>query len=147
MSDAPQIVVEKKKGGCFRWIGIAVVAFAVIAVIAAVAGGGGDAEKTTTEDRKAAIVDDVTIGTCAADAGNYLVAEVTAKNNSSKRSNYIITVAFESPDGSEQFDTAIAAINGLAPEQSATETAQTLTEASGEFTCKVTDVTRLSAEG
>ena len=143
MSDTP----EKKKGGCLRGIGALVIIVIIVAVIASVAGGGGGTKATTTKDRQASIDDDVTVKSCTPDAANYMTAEITVKNNSSKRSNYIITVAFESPDGSEQLDTGLAAINGLAAGQTSTETAQTLTEATDVYACKVTDVTRLSAEG
>jgi hypothetical protein len=68
-------------------------------------------------------------------------------NHSSKTSNYLITVAFESPDGKTQLDTGNAVVNNLASGQSATETADSLKSElnSQKFVCKVADVTRYAS--
>lgn len=47
----PQHAEPKRKGGCFRWIGIATVAFLaliVLIVVVAIAGGGDDDDDTST---------------------------------------------------------------------------------------------------
>jgi hypothetical protein len=51
------VIVQKKGGGCFKWIGIAAVAFValiVIAIIAAVAGGGGSTKSENSSGAAAA---------------------------------------------------------------------------------------------
>ena len=82
---------------------------------------------------------------CRVGESGFMEAELTVTNNSSERSNYIIDVTFESPDGT-QLETAVLFVNDLEPDQSTTDTASSLTEASGEFTCRVVDLERFSAE-
>ncbi len=94
---------------------------------------------------------DVTISSCAMSDNEFMGPEagITVKNNSSKASNYMINIAFDSADGATQLDTGFAIVNNLAPGQSAQETASSLKsdtrETAGEFTCKVTDVTRFAS--
>jgi hypothetical protein len=94
---------------------------------------------------------DVTISSCALSENDFIGPEagITVKNNSSKASNYIINIAFESADGTTQLDTGFTAVNNLAPGQSAQETASSLKsetrETAGDFTCRVTDVTRYAS--
>lgn len=94
---------------------------------------------------------DVTITSCAMSDNQFIGAEagITVKNNSSKASNYMINIAFESADGATQLDTGYAIVNNLAPGQSAQETATSLKsetkETAGDFTCKVIDVTRYAS--
>jgi hypothetical protein len=86
----------------------------------------------------------VTITSCTADATTgYLAAAVTVKNNSSKTSNYIITIAFESKDGAKQLDTGLVAVNNLGSGQSSDQTAGGLKAApAGGYNCKIADLTR-----
>ena len=76
-------------------------------------------------------------------------ATLTVTNHSSKASNYIITVAFDSPDGKTQLDTGNADVQNLAPGQNTSVHASSLKNElrSQPFICKVADVTRLSAVG
>lgn len=89
--------------------------------------------------------EDVTITSCAPDETGDLHATVHVTNNSSKPSNYIITVAFESADGATQLDTAPVAVDNLNAGQSATEEALSVTTATPGYTCKIADATRLAA--
>ena len=89
---------------------------------------------------------DVTVAGCTTDPTlNTPKATLSVVNHSSKSSNYLITVAFDAPDGS-QFDTGNASVQTLAPGQTASTDATSLKEnpPSG-ITCKVTDVTRLAS--
>jgi hypothetical protein len=93
---------------------------------------------------------DVTVSSCAL-ADNQFEgpeAKLTVLNHSSKPSNYIITVAFQSKDGTQQLDTGTATVQTLQPNQStnvsATSTNSSLRSQSG-FTCKVTQVDRLAS--
>lgn len=92
---------------------------------------------------------DVSVTKCALPDNQFEGPEATlaVKNNSSKTSNYIITVAFESPDGAKQLDTGNANVQNLAAGQSTEVTATSLKEElrGQQFTCKVSDVTRLAS--
>lgn len=93
--------------------------------------------------------EDVTISSCATDASlNAPSAKVTVKNSSSKPSDYIVTIAFNSPDGKTQYDTGIASVSNLAPGQTGTDTATSLKQGlPAQFVCSVVDATRTSAVG
>jgi len=94
------------------------------------------------EDPKA----DVAITGCAPGDGGYLAAKVRVTNHSSKPSNYIVTVIFESKDGSEQLDTGLAAVNELAAGQVSNQDAASMkTAPKAGYTCKVGDVTRYAS--
>lgn len=88
---------------------------------------------------------DVVISSCSTDSLDSPEAKVKVTNNSSKASNYIIEIAFESPDGSTQIDTSTVFINDLQPGQTATEKAISFADAPADFTCRITDVTRFAA--
>jgi hypothetical protein len=82
---------------------------------------------------------------CRVSGSGLMEAELTVTNRSSERSNYIIDVTFEAPDGA-QLETAVLFVNDLEPDQSTTDVASTFTEPTGEFTCRVVEVERFSAE-
>jgi hypothetical protein len=109
--------------------------------------GSSDTEQSSGSDsgKKNAPEDDVEIATCGSNELGWPEAQVKITNNSSKASNYIVEIVFESADGSTQIDTSMVAVNSLAPGQSATEDAVTFGEASGDFVCKVADVTRYAS--
>lgn len=92
-------------------------------------------------------VDDVTITACGEkDALGFTTATIEVVNNSSKASNYLIEIAFESADGSAQLATGNAYITSLAPNQSKTEEVNSLEEiAEAEVTCRLASVDRLAA--
>ena len=90
-------------------------------------------------------LDDVEDIVCDTDAVGDLHATVTVVNDSSERSNYIITVAFEDDDG-VQLDTGTAFINAVEPDQEASGDAVTFTDppANGDFDCRVASLERFS---
>jgi len=97
-------------------------------------------------------VQDVTVSACAHPSDNEFLgpqAKLSVKNNSSKPSNYIITVAFESPDGSQQVDTGTALVNDLAPGQTSQTDASSLKgdlrKTVKKFNCKVASVSRFAS--
>ena len=104
-----------------------------------------DTSSSETDLGESSEVDDVTISSCGADDLGQLEAVLRITNNSSKPSNYMINVAFESPDGLEQLDTGFAIVDTLQPGQSTNETAITFTEAPADFTCRVTSVDRYAS--
>lgn len=109
--------------------------------------GTDDTEQTTESDagKANAPEDDVEIVGCTSNEYGWPEAQVKITNNSSKASNYMVDVAFESKDGTVQIDTSMVAVNNLEPGQTSTEEASSLEEVSGDFVCKVTDVTRYAS--
>lgn len=94
--------------------------------------------------------DDVKVSACAVSDNQFLgpSAKLSVTNNSSKPSNYLVSVAFESADGKTQLDTAGATVQNLAPGQTAATDATSLKRelrSSTNFNCKVSKVTRLAA--
>jgi predicted small secreted protein len=90
--------------------------------------------------------EDVAITACAPNADtNWVSAKVTITNHSSKASNYIVTVAFETADGKTQIDTGLAAAQSLAPNQQTVQDAVGTKDAVPGYTCRVTEITRLAA--
>lgn len=89
---------------------------------------------------------DVSISSCGTDSLGQLEAVLSVTNNSSKSSDYMIEVVFESADGSTQLDSSIAFVSNLAPGQKASTEAISFTDApAGDFKCRVTDVTRTAS--
>lgn len=138
----------------------------VIVIISSVASGGGSKKnddstaksqgntgtKNSSGSAQKSVTDhseDVKITKCAKDpTTEFPTATVSVTNNSSKASDYSITVAFESSDGKTQYDTGLAAVSNLAPGQSTSQDASSLkTDVPSGFTCKVASADRLSAVG
>jgi hypothetical protein len=90
---------------------------------------------------------DVSITSCKPDATTgYLAANVTVTNHSSKTSNYIITVAFDTMTGNQQLDTTPVAVDNLDPGQVSHQLAVGLSAApAGGYTCKIADITRYAS--
>jgi hypothetical protein len=105
--------------------------------------------KTTTTKAASPGMADVSITSCKAADNEYIAFEagVRVTNNSSKESNYMISIVFQSPDGKTQYDTGQVAVNNLAPGQTANETTYSLkSENRGKpVTCKVADVVRYAS--
>ena len=89
--------------------------------------------------------DDARLSSCSTDSLGQLSAKVTITNHSSKSSNYMVTVVFESSDGATQLDSSFAAANNLSPNQNTTVEAVSFKEPQGRFTCRITDVTRYAS--
>lgn len=102
----------------------------------------GSATKSTVDHSE-----DVQITSCKKDASTgFPVASVKVTNQSSKSSNYIVTVSFN--QGAEQLDTGLATISNLNPGSSGTQEATSFkSDVPSGFTCKVEDTTRMSAIG
>src|SRR5664280_938723 len=160
-----------------RWWVWALGVIAVIIVISSASGGGGKSATTgspaavATSDpaaptpRAAAApvappapnaaattggknpADDVVVTSCATDDAGYAGAKIRITNNSSKASNYLVTVTFESPDGATQVGTGIASVNSLQPGQATDEDVNAFKQPTSPYICKVNaaDVTRYAA--
>ena len=143
------------QSGRLKTLGLSAIALATTFVLL---GSGEDSGSKSTSDSssnssdssssdvgESSEVDDVTITSCGADELGQLEAVLRITNNSSKPSNYMINVAFESPDGSEQLDTGFAVVDTLQPGQSTNENAITFTTAPADFKCRITSVDRYAS--
>jgi len=120
---------------------------AVIASGGTTSSGGSSPEEGGSTHPASA---DVKIAKCALPNNQFEGAQATLKvtNHSSKASDYIITIAFDSPNGKTQFDTGDAIINNLGPGQTTTNTDATSLKSSlrkKKFVCKVASVTRTAS--
>ena len=80
------------------------------------------------------------------DTIGFRAVTLTVTNHSSKRSNYIIEMAIESPDGKTQYDTSMAAVNNLEPGQTTTPAAFPITKTvPSDAVVNVKTVTRLAS--
>lgn len=79
------------------------------------------------------------------DAIGFSYPEVTIKNNSSKASNYVITVVYESSDGSTRYDDSMLIVNSLNPGQTIVEKGLPVSDVPDGAVCKVTEVQRTAA--
>ncbi len=92
---------------------------------------------------------DVTVTSCAVNSspGEGPVATLAVVNHSSKTSGYSIVVAFDTPDGATQLDTANVTVQNLNANQrtqvTATSTKQNI-NAPGKFICKLGEIARLA---
>lgn len=136
-------------GKCASAIIIVIALFAVVASSSEKEGAAGDSAPSSgaSEAGEADEVDDVKVASCQADTTlpDVLKSGLTVTNNSSKPSNYLITVSFESPDGSTKYGSGNAAVQSLASGQTTTVEALGTGSVTGELVCKVTDVERLAA--
>ena len=136
---------------------------AVVAVAALAAGSSTDPATVTPAAAPAAVpaptataptaaqapaVDhaaDIRITGCEPDEAGWAAAEITITNNSSKASNYLVQVTFDTADHTTQIGTGYASVDNLAPGQKAVQTASALKDAQPGYLCTVTDVTRYAA--
>ncbi len=120
---------KKKRRGCVPILIGAGVVVVIIVVVAVVAGGGSnDDNKTSSKDSTAATVSkgvgsadvsadvsNVTIAPADAIGIRYVTASIT--NHSSKRSDYLISVNVESPDGKTKYGDATILEQNVEPGQ------------------------------
>ena len=146
------------------WRKALIISIAMIASVAAVASGSSDSSSggsKKSSDTTAAgsskdsgasnagdanEVKEVKINSCTKDPDlGYAQANITTANGSSKASDYLIEITFESKDGKTQIGTGNAIVSNLAPGQSKTEDVSSLETPSTEFTCKVSKVDRIES--
>ncbi len=138
----------------------------VVIVAASAAGSGGTTTSNSNSDSTASPSDtsgstgdtistgfgskdasaDIVDFSCGSpDSIGFSYPSITVKNNSSKASDYIITVTFESADGSTKYDDSMAIINSLQPGQSTTEEGLPVSDIPAGAVCKVTEVSRTAS--
>jgi len=141
-----------------RFILLAVIA--VIAIIAIASGGGSNSSDSSgSSSNSGASSDTIGKGLGSSDASGDIVdiecgapdaigmtyPKVTVKNNSSKPSDYLITVVAESADGATRYDSTPVFITALGPDQTMTEEGIFTNELPAGAVCKVTEVQRTAA--
>lgn len=94
---------------------------------------------------KDASADIVSLDCGSPDALDFSYAEVTIKNNSSKASNYWVTIVYESSDGSTRYDDTMVIVNSLQPGQTITESGLPVSDIPTGAVCKVTEVQRTAS--
>ena len=88
------------------------------------------------------LIDDARVVSCEVDSITWAKSRIRVTNNSSKASDYYLTVHMTAPNG-DLWDTAYATIDGLAPGQTTTESAQSLKpDAPTGLACSIVDVLR-----
>lgn len=126
------------------WVPVIIVVI-IIASVSASAGGGGSSNNAANNPGASTTPNPgISKGIASKDASadvkigrlkakkilgqvSYYYAPVTVTNHSSKRSDYVITVALESADGKMQIDTADMLIQNLEPGQSKSDEGDFLT--------------------
>ena len=71
--------------------------------------------------------------------------QVAVTNNSSKRSDYFVTVVAESPDGSVRHDEPMVSVMGLEPNQTSTEKGIFTKDIPADAVLKVQEVQRTAS--
>ena|SRR5215475_9579626 len=134
-----------------RSIAIAVMIAAGLAALIASGsskpGGSGGGHHKTSVTHGGSAAKDVTITSCTTVNGRP-TAKVKIVNHSSKTSNYIVAVAFDSSDGSIHYRSSLSSsAKNVAPGQTIQRNAAAIqsSSSSGKFTCKVSSVTRFAS--
>jgi hypothetical protein len=120
--------------------GLAVLLVLLAAALLARASDSADDERR----REAA---DVRLTDCLPTGSGHMASTIRIMNHSSKRSNYVVDVVFESADGARQLAARSLFVNDLEPGQATQQEAGTLTRAPASFDCRVSQVQRFSDEG
>lgn len=106
----------------------------------------GAAVNSSLSNSSAPPAADVTISNCTTDSLlGTPEAMVSIFNHSSKPSDYTVTVAFNSVDGKTQVGTGTGTVQDLAPGQTTTAEALSLTSASSAFSCSIVSVDRTAS--
>lgn len=138
-----------------------VVLIALIVIIAVANSGGGSSSSSSSGSlsgstatsgtggaNKSSIdhLSDYKITKCGIDpTTNDFSAAVAITNTSSKPSNYLGTLAWESPDGKTQYDTSPVVANNLAPGQTTSVDGFSGKPGQAGAICKIVDSTRLAS--
>lgn len=136
----------------YRGITVAVAAAAALTVAGCktdnASGSSSGSKSTKASSDPFSHPEDVKVTACAADpTTGWADAKVVVTNHSSKSSNYVITIAFESKDGKTQIGTGAVIVQNLLPGQSSSpQDANSLQAApAGGYVCKISDAQRNAA--
>jgi hypothetical protein len=143
----PALYVQARRHPYAPWL----VGLMILVVTAAIGGVAGamlfhstaNTASSGTAGQDAEAAGDVKLTKCDVDPkAGWPRATMTVTNSSAARASYLITVAFQSDDGSTQYNSAQTSVVALAPGQKATAVAEGLTAAPHTFTCAVAGVHR-----
>jgi hypothetical protein len=130
--------------GCL--VALALVAgLTVLLVLLAAALVARASDSADDERRREAV--DVQLADCLPTGAGHMASTVRVTNHSSKRSNYVVDVVFESADGSRQLAARTVFVNDLEPGQTTQQEAGTLTTAPTSFDCRLSQIQRFSDDG
>jgi hypothetical protein len=144
----PALYVQARRHPYAPWL----IGLAILIVVGAVGGvfgamlfhakpESGSLNYATSANVQAA--GDVKLSTCGVDAKTgWPRATMVVTNSSAARASYVITIAFQSDDGSTQYNSAQTSVADLAPGQKADTVAEGLDAAPRTFTCAVASVHR-----
>ena len=130
--------------GCL--VAIAIVAGLTVFLVLLAAALLARASDSADEARRREAAD-VELTDCLPTDAGLMASTVRVTNHSSKRSNYVVDVVFESADGSRQLAARSIFVNDLEPGQATQQEAGTLTPSPPRFDCRVSQVQRFSDEG
>lgn len=132
-----------KKSRTWLWITLVIVGAVLVCGIGSCAAFVGSVGKAVVNNQNASHKD-VTLVACTKTDFGVPAVKLSITNHGSSMASYIVNVAFLTDNGSTQVDTAMAAVDDLAPGQTANPTTQAISIDSEPYdTCKITDVTRL----
>jgi len=101
----------------------------------------------SADDERRREAADVQLADCVPSGAGHMASTVRVTNHSSKRSNYVVDVVFESTDGSRQLAARTVFVNDLEPGQTTRQEVGTPTPAPASFDCRLSQVQRFSDEG
>ena len=130
--------------GCL--VAIAIVAGLTVFLVLLAAALLARASDSADEARRREAAD-VELTDCLPTDAGLMASTVRVTNHSSKRSNYVIDIVFESADGSRQLAARSIFVNDLEPGQATQQEAGTLTPSPPRFDCRVSQVQRFSDQG
>ncbi len=141
----PALYVQVRRHPYAPWL----IGLALLLVVGAIGGVAGamlfhlHPNADSASSAQSAAVGDVKLSTCGVDTKTgWPRATMIITNSSAARASYVITIAYQSEDGSLQYDSAQTSVADLAPGQKATAAAEGLDAAPHTFTCAVTSVHR-----
>ena len=98
----------------------------------------------TMKAQQAQAIADVKLAKCGVDTGTgWPKAILTITNHGANKASYLVTIAFQSSDGTTQYDSAPTSVQDLSPGQKATTVAEGLAAAPHTFTCEIASVNRM----
>jgi hypothetical protein len=130
--------------GCL--VALAIVAGLTVLLVLLAAALLARASDSADEERRREAAD-VELTDCLPTGAGHMASTVRITNHSSKRSNYVVDVVFESTDRSRQLATRSVVVNDLESGQATQQQAGTLTPSPERFDCRVSQVQRFSDEG
>ena len=143
-----------------RWWLVGVI---VIGIAASAAGSGSSTDSTSSSSKasgssqsssdtissgvgsKDATADVTGLSCGSPDALDFSYPSVTITNNSSKTSNYWITIVYESSDGSTKYGDSTIIVNDLASGQKMNEKGLPVSDVPSGAICKITEVQRTAS--